>query len=45
LGRKSGFGGPGPKFKKRGVRIFDLKFDMDTGKMDVDTWIREEGVI
>ena len=42
FGRKSGFGSFGPKFEKRGARIFDLKFDMDSGKMNVDTWIREE---
>ena len=42
LGRKSGFGGFGPKFNKRGVRMLDLKFDMDSGKMNVETWIREE---
>lgn len=42
FGRKSGFGSFGPKFAKRGARIFDLKFNMVTGAMDVETWIREE---
>lgn len=41
-GRKSGFGSYGPKFAKRGARIFNLKFDMDSGDMQIDTWIREE---
>ena len=45
LGRKSGFGGFGPKFNKRGARILDLKFDMDTGKMNVESWIREEDAV
>jgi hypothetical protein len=42
FGRKSGFGSFGPKFMKRGARVFDLKFDMDSGSMEIDTWIREE---
>ena len=42
FGRKSGFGSWGPKFAKRGARIFNLKFDIESGEMDIDTWIREE---
>jgi hypothetical protein len=41
-GRKSGYGSYGPKFAKRGARLFDLHFDLDSGEMDVQTWIREE---
>lgn len=41
-GRKTGYGSYGPKFEKRGARIFDLKFDLNSGKMDINTWIREE---
>ena len=26
----------------RGARIFELSFDMNTGEMKVDTWIRQE---
>ena len=42
FGRKSGYGSYGPKFTKRGARIFDLQFDLESGAMDVNTWIREE---
>ena len=41
-GRKSGFNSYGPKFEKRGTRIFDMTFDKSTGGMDIETWIREE---
>ena len=42
FGRKSGFGSFGPKFSKKGARIFDLSFDLESGAMDVETWIRED---
>lgn len=41
-GRKTGYGSYGPKFEKRGARMFDLTFDLKSGKMNIDTWIREE---
>ena len=41
-GRKSGFNSYGPKFMKRGARIFNLEVDDSTGEMTIDTWIREE---
>lgn len=41
-GRKTGYGSYGPKFAKHGARIFDLSFDDASGKMAINTWIREE---
>ena len=41
-GRKTGYGSYGPKFAKRGARIFNLKFDTESAAMDIETWIREE---
>ena len=42
MGRKTGYGSFGPKFKMRGARIFELSFDLNSGSMKVDTWIRQE---
>ena len=41
-GRKSGFGSYGPKFMKRGARIFDLSINRYDGSMNIDTWIRQQ---
>ena len=42
MGRKSGYGSFGPKFKNVGARVFDLTVDQKTGNMTIDTWIRED---
>jgi len=42
-GRKTGLGSYGPKFVEAGARIFNLKFNTDTRKIDIDTYIREKG--
>lgn len=39
-GRKTGFGSYGPKFAMRGARVIEAKIDMESGDMDLDTWIR-----
>lgn len=41
-GRKTGFSSYGPKFAERGARMFDLYVHPKTGKMDIDTWIRQQ---
>lgn len=38
-GRKSGFGGYGPKNLKVGARIFEVTLD----PYGIDTWVREDG--
>ncbi len=42
MGRKSGYGSFGPKFKNVGARVFDLTVDQKTGNMTINTWIRED---
>ena len=41
-GRKSGFSSYGPKFMKRGARIFELEINPSSGAMHVDSWIRQQ---
>jgi len=41
-GRKTGFSSYGPKFLMRGARVFDITVDQTTGKMLVDTYIRQQ---
>ena len=41
-GRKTGTGSYGPKFSQSGARVFELEFDEEPGKVEIETWIRQK---
>ena len=41
-GRKTGFGSYGPKFAKRGARVFEIDVDQNRGDMHIESWIRQQ---
>ena len=41
-GRKTGFGSYGPKFAKRGARVFEIDVDPNRGDMHIESWIRQQ---
>jgi hypothetical protein len=41
-GRKTGLGSYGPKFVEPGARIFNLKYNEDSGKVDIESYIRDK---
>lgn len=40
-GRKTGVGSYGPKYAEPGARVFEIRYDEQTGKTKIDSWIRE----
>jgi hypothetical protein len=42
FGRKSGYSSYGPKFSMVGARVLNLTINQTTGKMNIDTWIRQD---